>query len=411
MKRALGVALALLLLLLLPLGLVAAWAWSDSDWAGLPPASVAQARLAQELPALAKVLPARHAPALDVAGLPAWAPPPPVPRSATRKPANIAELREALKQAAPGEVIELQPGEHLVTSTLYAGGPGLPDAPIVLRGAPGARLLSETTEALKLNQPWWVIEHLDMTGRCARPAACEHALHIVGAAQHVVLTALRLRDFNAAIKVNGEGGVWPDHGLLAHSLLQNTAPRPGDAPATPFDLVGASFWRVEDSRIWGVAKAGGNGIAYAAFMKGGGQGGRFERNLVVCAPDAAFAGVGAQVGLSFGGGKTDPKTLRDPQTQLEHIQGVAEGNTVLNCNDTALDVNDSAGIVLRGNLLLGSGGVTVRGTGANAEYVGNTGSRPAYARPGNQIDARDNRRVTPATRDAAQLIESLKPTR
>jgi len=407
MKRAIGIALALLS----PLGLVTAWAWADTDWGGLPPASLAQARLAQNLPALATVLPARQAPPLDVAGLPAWTPPAAAPRTITRRPANVAELREALKQARPGEVIELQAGDHVLNRPLYAGGPGLPDAPIVLRGAPGARLLSETTEAFKLNRPWWVIEHLEMTGHCARPAACEHALHIVGAAQHVVLTGLQLRDFNAAIKVNGEGGVWPDHGLLSHSLLRNTAPRPGSAPATPFDLVGASFWRVEDSRIWGVAKAGGNGIAYAAFMKGGGQGGRFERNLVVCAPDAAFAGAGAQVGLSFGGGKTDPRLLRDQQTRLEHIQGLAEGNAVLNCNDTALDVNDSAGIVLRGNVLLGSGGVMVRGVGANAEYVGNTSSRPAYARPGNQLDARDNRRFAPETRDAAQLLASLKPTR
>lgn len=424
MRRAAGIAL----LGLLPLGLLTAWAWSDSAWAELPPASLAQAKLVEKAAGpdtgrlsrlvaglaagLAAALPARSAPPLNVDELPAWHPPAVVPRVVTRRPADVAALRDALQQAQPGEVIELQPGDHVVSSTLYVGHAGQAEAPIVLRGAPGARLLSETVETLKLKQPHWVIEQLEMVGHCPQPAQCEHAVHVVGAARNTTLTGLLLRDFNAAIKVNGEDGTWPDRGLVSDSLLLNTAPRPGAAPATPFDLVGASFWRFERNRVWGVAKAGGNGVAYGAFMKGGGQGGRFVGNLVVCAPQPAFAGAGAQVGLSFGGGKTDPKLLRDQQTRLEHIQGVAEGNVVLNCNDTALDVNEAVGIVLRGNILLGGGGVLVRGQGASAEYVGNVSSRPEYARPGNQIDARGNRRFEPAAHsDARQVLEALKATR
>lgn len=399
--------------LLLAILLAAAWVWSDAAWSRLPPASLVRSALEQRLPAalsgLARLLPTRDAPRLDVAGLPAWEAPPAVARVVTHKADSTAALRDAMAQALPGDVIELQAGDHVVKETLYAGHAGRPDAPIVLRGAAGARLLSDTVEAIKLTQPHWVVEHLEVVGNCANAPRCEHAFHIVGQAHDTVLYGLQLRDFNAAIKVNGEDGAWPDGGRVSHSLLANRSPRAGDAPATPFDLVGASQWRFEDNRVWGIAKSGGNGVAYGAYMKGGGQGGRMERNLVVCAPQAAFFGVGRQVGLSFGGGRTDPGTLRDKQTRLEHIQGVASGNVVLNCNDTALDVNESDAIELRDNLALGSGGILVRGQGSSAQVFDNVGSRPIFAMPGNELLAQGNRRVAPTDADAGRLLKTLRP--
>ncbi|RZJ10412.1 MAG: hypothetical protein EOP39_08795 [Rubrivivax sp.] len=389
-----------------------AWVWSDTSWGGLPPASLVRAPLAQWLPepvsGLATLLPTRDAPRVDTAALPDWAPPPATARNVSRKADSPAALREAMAQALPGDVIELQPGDHPVTETLYTGNAGRPGAPIVLRGSTGARLLVNTVEAIKLTQPHWVIEHLEMVGNCANVASCEHAMHVVGQAHDTMLYGLQLRDFNAAIKVNGEGGAWPDRGRVSHSLLANRAPRPGDAPATPFDLVGASEWRFEDNRILGVAKVGGDGVAYGAFMKGGGQGGHMERNLIVCAPQAAFVGVGRQVGLSFGGGRTDPGALRDKQTRLEHIQGVASGNVVLNCNDTALDVNESDAIELRDNIALGSGGILVRGQASSARALDNVVSRPLFAMPGNELVAQRNRRMTPTEADARQLLKTLR---
>lgn len=397
---------------LLAFGLMVAWVWSDSAWGKLPPASLVRPALERRLPprlaSLAGLMPWRDASPFDAAGLPAWEAPAKAERVVTRRAGSVAALREAMAQALPGDVIELQAGDHVVTETLHAGRGGRPGAPIVLRGADGARLLSNTVEAIKLAQPHWIVEHLEMIGRCANAASCEHALHVVGHAHDTWLYALQLRDFNAAIKVNGESGAWPDRGRMSHSLLANRTPRPGGAPATPFDLVGASHWRFEDNRIWGVAKGGGNAVAYAAFMKGGGQGGRMERNLVVCAPQPAFAGIGRQVGLSFGGGGTDPGTLRDKQTRLEHVQGVAAGNVVLNCNDTALDVNDSDAIELRGNIALGGGGILVRGRGSSAQAFDNLSSGPIFAMPGNELVAQGNRRVAPADVDAGRLLKTLQ---
>lgn len=411
MRRLLKLGIAAAALLLGLAAVVAGWAVNDTPWGEFPPASLVREPLRDRLPAplaeAAAWLPERAAAPLDVATLPPWHAPARLQRQVTRKVANVSALREAMSQALPGDVIELQPGDHVIKATLVVGQGGRADAPIVLRGAAGARLLSETVEAIKLTQPHWVIEHLEIVGTCARVTTCEHAIHVVGHAEQVWLSGLQLRNFNAAIKVNGEDGAWPDHGRVTGSLLANDAPRPGDAPSTPFDLVGASDWRFEDNRVWGVAKQGGDRVAYGAFMKGGGQGGRMERNLVVCAPDVRFQAVGHQVGLSFGGGRTDGGTLRDQQTRLEHVQGVAADNVVLNCNDSALDVNESAAIELRNNVLLGSGGVLARGKGSSARWLDGIASRPGYAMPGNELQSSGVRRWTPSSMDAKQVLEHL----
>jgi class 3 adenylate cyclase len=393
-----------LTLLLASALLVGGWLASDRALGWLPPPSLlVKAGLKRWPEASARLPHGLLGPVpleWDASKLPAWRQPPAVERQVTHRVSDITALAQAMAHAQPGDVIEVAAGEHRVVSTLLSGGAGRSDAPIVLRGAPGARLASSTAEAIKLRHPHWVVEHFDLEGVCSPPERCEHALHVVGEARHVV---------NAAVKVNGENGAWPDHGTLRHSLLLNESPRPGTAPATPFDLVGASHWRVHDNRVLGVAKAGGNGVAYGLFMKGGGSEGRFERNLVVCATTAAFVGVGAQVGISFGGGQTHPSVHRDPKIGFEHLQGLAAENQVFNCNDTSLDVNQSAGIELRDNLLLGGGGILVRGQHASAHAVGNTSSAAWYARRGNGLTGSSNQRWTPTTQDAASAL-GQRPT-
>ena len=65
------------------------------------------------------------------------------------------------------------------------------------------------TMGIRMTQPHWVIEGLDFQGVCTSHDDCEHALQIVGAARDVVVRDNRMRDFNAHLKVNGEGGKFP----------------------------------------------------------------------------------------------------------------------------------------------------------------------------------------------------------
>lgn len=369
--------------LLAGLGLLAGLAWSwqrELPWPGLHGSLrhalldlLARPSIAPALHSLRETLSAR----LDSTDAESWTIPqtlaPVGPR--VRELHSVGELRAALSEAGPGEVLLLMPGDYAVEHALQPSRAGRADAPITLRGQPGAHLRVRTTVGLKLMQPYWVLEGLDIEGDCARPADCEHALHLAGAAHDVVLRHNRLAEFNAALKINGEDGRWPDQGQLLHNRVVNRQPRPGPGPVVGVDLVGASGWRIEGNLIAGWVKRGGDGISYAIYLKGGGRGGRVERNLVLCAPRPGFADQGHQIGLSFGGGLTGASYLRpDSPAGLEHHGGRAQGNLILNCNDASLDVNQSAGIELRANTWLGGGGLRVRGAGASAYAEGNRGS-------------------------------------
>ena len=124
-------------------------------------------------------------------------------------------------------------------------------------------------------------------------------------------------------------------------------------------------------------------------MKGGGSGGVFERNLVVCTPrDISQPGV--RVGLSFGGGGTGPAYCRDQRCVSEFTGGVAQDNIIAHCNDSGLDVNTAVQTMLRHNTLINTAGIQLRGEPSSAEVSSNLLDGAVRARPGSALDARDN---------------------
>lgn len=324
-------------------------------------------------------------------------------------------IREALLSAKPGTQIVVAPGLYPFQTKLRLGHDGQPGAPIALRAAqPGTVWLTfEQVEGVLVDRPHWVFENLDIRGTCARHEDCEHAFHVVGRAAHVLIRNNRLSDFNAHIKVNGWDGQWPDHGRLLHNTLSNSAPRETLKSVTPFDLVGASHWRVEDNWVNHFVKAWGNGVAVGLFMKGGGEGGRVERNLVVCTP-TGISQPGVRVGISFGGGGTDPALCRaDRCDGHEHRQGLAANNIVAHCNDVGLDVNHSSDIELAHNTLINTAGVSVRRPPAQARLHNNLIEGHLGARGGSELLAQDNLPLSAdgplADADALQLDWAQRP--
>jgi hypothetical protein len=218
--------------------------------------------------------------------------------------------------------------------------------------------------AFRITQPFWIFENLRIQGKCAQQDDCEHAFQIVGSARSTVLRNNSLQDFNAHIKVNGAGGVWPDFGLLQHNTLNNNAPRNTSRSVTPFDLVGASSWQVVDNLVSNFVKSDGNRVSFGLFMKGGGEYGRFERNLVICT-SMNISQPGVRVGISFGGGGTDPRLCRMPGCEYEHSRGVATNNLVAHCNDSGLDANRSQHVTFAHNTLVNTAGIDARGTNSD----------------------------------------------
>ncbi|MDC8784976.1 right-handed parallel beta-helix repeat-containing protein [Roseateles koreensis] len=283
------------------------------------------------------------------------------------------ELRQALQQAHAGMVIELAPGTYRFQKSLKLGGPGSGLAPIVVRAAvpDTTRIEMNTVEGFLVDQPYWVFEDLTITGVCLRDSDCEHAFHVVGPADFFVLRNSVLENFNAPVKINGVDGRWPDHGLLSHNTLSNARPRKTSLPVVGVDLVGGNFWHIDDNLVRNFVKEQGDQVSYGLFVKGGGEGARIERNLVICSA-SEISRTGVRVGISFGGGGTGPAFCRaDGCEHFEHSNGLAANNIVAHCNDVGLDVNHSTHILLAHNTLINTSGISLRGEGAQAQLYGN----------------------------------------
>ena len=319
-----------------------------------------------------------------------WVPPVPELRVHT-----TAEFAAAMATVLPGQTIEVAAGDYLIDQALQTGHAGTPQAPIVVRAAqPGTvSLRVATVQAFVVNQPYWVFENLTLRGVCAQDSGCEHAFHVVGRARATVLRNNRVEDFNAHIKVNGDGGHWPDDGMVQFNTLTDNRPRRTDHPVTPIDIVAASGWRVADNLVSGFIKAGGDRVSYGLYMKGAGHGGRIERNLVVCAT-RGISQPGVRVGMSFGGGGTVAENCRDTCCTAEHIGGAMVNNVIAHCNDFGIDVFRSSGAVVAHNTLVNTAGIDVRRVPASATVFANVLDGRIRARDGGQASVQANL-VTP----------------
>jgi hypothetical protein len=310
---------------------------------------------------------------------------------ATRQLASIDDLAEAISQAREGEVLELAPGSYALTQGLVTGHGGTASRPIVVRAArPGTvSIRVDTLQAVVVRQPYWVFENLDWKGVCARHDDCEHAFHVVGAARGTVLRNQRMTDFNAHVKINGERGHWPDDGLLQFNTLDATSPRLTSAPVVPVDLVAASGWQLLDNRVEGFVKRGGNGLSYGMFMKGGGRGGRIERNQIVCTP-SGVAQAGQRVGLSIGDGGTGAAYCRSVGCDTEHSDAIVSNNLVAHCNDVGIDVARSRNSRVLHNTLVNTAGILLRNPPIDARVDANLLDAGVRGRIGSTLSEGDN---------------------
>ena len=295
----------------------------------------------------------------------------------------------AIRDAKPGVTIEIVPGIYKFANKIQIGSPGTNAFPVTLRAAiPGATILEfNSEEGFLVAHPHWVFEGLVVRGTCSQDNDCEHAFHVVGAGHHTIIRNNYLENFNAHIKVNGLDGNWPDHGLVSFNTLTNTHPRQTARPVTPFDLVGSSYWHVQDNLVTNFVKQGGTNVSFGIFMKGASEGGRIVRNLVICSP-SEISQPGARVGISFGGGGSFPKNIcRDASCdRFEHSGGLAASNIVAHCNDSGIDVNHSVQTVLNHNTLINTSGIDVRRSPSSAHIHGNLFEGGIRSRDGAQIN-------------------------
>jgi hypothetical protein len=134
-------------------------------------------------------------------------------------------------------------------------------------------------------------------------------------------------------------------------------------------------------------KRHGNRVAYGLFAKGASEGIRIERNLLVCTP-GGISQPGERIGISVGGGGTDPEVCRDRTCQAhEHRDGLAANNVIAHCNDAGVDVNRGVDVRVAHNTLINTAGITVR-AGSRAELDGNLVEGRVWRRDGSRVDQR-----------------------
>lgn len=125
-----------------------------------------------------------------------------------------------------------------------------------------------------------------------------------------------------------------------------------------------------DNFIADFVKAGEDHISYGAFMKGAARGGRFERNLIVCALQLQRQR-GQRVGLSFGGGGAGRQFCRDERCEYEYDEGFIINNIIAHCNDFGIDLFKARNTVVSHNTLINTSGIDVRVFPASAVISNN----------------------------------------
>ncbi len=311
---------------------------------------------------------------------------------------NAAELATAISSAAPGDVIILAAGTYASTG-FSCNANGTSASPIVVKSATplAARIDFDALEGFKVNGAHWHFESLEVHGVCAMDDNCEHAFHVSGGAVGFVLRGNKLVDFNAQLKVNANkdsSGAWlmPHDGLLENNEVFDTRPRNTGNPTTKFNIDTGDRWIVRGNYIHDFEKGGGDGISYGSFMKSGGKGGLYERNLVVCSTGPT---TGTRIGLSFGGGGTAPQfcfPAFDAATpcSVEHDGGTMRNNIIASCSDVGIYINRGKATKLLHNTLIATSGIDFRFDTTTGEAHGNLLAGKINPRNGGTFSGTDN---------------------
>lgn len=312
--------------------------------------------------------------------------------------ATPAELLAAIQSAQAGDEIVLADGNYPLTGANCSAA-GTEDMPIVVRAANplGAKVELDSLEGFKVTAPHWHFEGLDVRGVCAVDSNCEHAFHVMGAAEGFVLRRSRVRDFNAQLKVNASNidgtYVIPHKGLIEYNELGDTRGRNTSNPVTKLNIDTGDDWVIRGNYIHDAYKMGGDGVSYATFLKSGGNRGLVERNLVVCSKDTTG---GTRIGLSFGGGGTGaqycaPAFDPDKPCSIEHTGGTMRNNIIANCTDVGIYLNRAKESHILYNTLVATAGVDFRFDTTSGEAVGNVLAGVIRARDNAMLTNSENR--------------------
>lgn len=257
-----------------------------------------------------------------------------------------AEVRSALAQAIPGDVIRVAPGVYEFFSPIDLDSAGSPSQPIqlVADGNLGdVEFRVSGNHGFSISGQDYVIDGIWV--RC-QGGQCTSArgYSLWGSARRITIRGGRTTNFMQHIKGWIADGTLdaPRDVTIAGNEAYNTAGFGGSSNV--YNLDGGTRWRVVGNFVHDY---GNSGINYGIFLKGATTNSVIERNLVAGSFDRA-AGNGAVVGISFGGGRMGVQWCAAGNQGAggcvcEDYDGVARNNIVMNTSDVALHVNSACG--------------------------------------------------------------------
>lgn len=286
---------------------------------------------------------------------------------------NVESLILALQNVTQDTILELAPGEYDL---------GKDKTIIDLKHRVWLTAINKQEAVIKVNanvgfeirSSNFTIDGIRFEGDCDIDSRCEHALHITGDTNNLLIINNDFVNFNAAIKSNGlfykeqQQRLFPDGVTVSNNRFYNQWVRQTKNSVTPIDVVGGDNWRIENNFIADFAKSAGNKVTFGAFLKGAGRFGRITDNVVACRWKVDYYSVlDARVGLSLGGGGTGRDLCQQAECEYEHSSGVIERNVVFNCaNEVSIYLNRTESSTVTNNLLFNTVGIDVSKGNVNA---------------------------------------------
>ena len=306
------------------------------------------------------------------------------------------ELLNAIKQAEPGDDIVISAGRYQISQRqIYLKQNGTVLAPIRLRAENfnDVMIALDTLEGFVMMGDYWILENLKITGECATNQQCEHAIHIVGA-QQLIIRNNELTNFNSIVKANANGQVgnrkFPDNILFEHNSLYNETSRQTNTSVTLIDVVTGSNWVIRKNFIANNSKHGSDYVSYAVFLKGNGENGLIEQNIIDCEWSLANDSY-TRVGISLGGGGTGEKYCRGGGCPIEHNSGIIRNNLITNCSqDVGIYLNKAQNTQITHNTLLNTFGIDVRFKESSAIITNNILTSHIRTRNGGSMKLNNN---------------------
>lgn len=274
---------------------------------------------------------------------------------------TAAALGDAVRNANPGDVIEVAPGTYSISGKIRTGKAGTKESPITIRGT-GATAdtkldFRDTDEGLVIGHSDWIIEHVWVNGACDGGGCGRGAggIHVNAGGDRVIIRYSKITNWEQNIKSDRSDSAEPTDGQIIGNEISNT----GDGytnGGTGIDLVGGVRWYIAGNYVHDWARGA---TRYGIFVKGGARDAIIERNLVVGARDLG-PGPGPAIGISFGGGGTGtefcaPENRGNGGCTCEAFAGIARNNIVVHTTDAGLHTKRACGSIFASNTVHDSG--------------------------------------------------------